>query len=291
MTGYGQGQQDAGDLRVTVELKTVNNRFADVRFRLPTELAAWESRVRRRVLSHVRRGRAELSVRVERGGVAQNMPVLHRDCVESVLAAARQLREEYGVEGDLDLGRLLSVPGLFRSEGPVLEGDAGQLEALDICLASALDALDADRAREGRTLAGELVERLGRMQDLAGKMTEQAAAMPATVRDRLVARLEALGGDVALDPARVAQEAALLAERCDVTEELVRLDGHLTQARSLIEQPDGDPVGKRLDFLLQEIHRETNTVSSKSSDLELTRSALAMKSEGEKVREQVQNLE
>ncbi len=129
------------------------------------------------------------------------------------------------------------------------------------------------------------------MQDLTRTMTERAATVPATVRDRLIARLESLGVDLQLDPGRVAQEAALLADRCDVTEELVRLEGHLQQTIALVSEPDGQPVGKRLDFLLQEIHRETNTVNSKSSDLELTRTALAMKAEAEKVREQVQNLE
>ena len=291
MTGYGQGQQDAGDLRVTVELKAVNNRFADVRFRLPAELAGWEARFRRTVLSRVRRGRVELSVRFERGHAAAGAPALNRELLEVVLAGARQLRDEHGLKGELDLARIVAIPGLFRAEAPALGGDKEQLEVLDRCLALGLDALDADRLREGQALATELLERLRTMQDLTRTMTERAATVPATVRDRLIARLDSLGVEFQLDPARVAQEAALLADRCDVTEELVRLEGHLKQAIALVGEPDGQPVGKRLDFLLQEIHRETNTVNSKSSDLELTRTALAMKAEAEKVREQVQNLE
>ncbi len=291
MTGYGQGQQDAGDLRVTVELKTVNNRFADVRFRLPAELAGWEAGVRRTVLSRVRRGRVELSVRFERGNAAAGAPALNRELLEVVLAGAQQLRDEHGLKGELDVARVVSIPGLFRAEAPILGGDKEQLEVLDRCLALGLDALDADRLREGQALATELLDRLRTMQDLTRTLTERAATVPATVRDRLIARLDNLGVDLQLDPARVAQEAALLADRCDVTDELVRLEGHLQQAISLVGEPDGQPVGKRLDFLLQEIHRETNTVNSKSSDLELTRTALAMKAEAEKVREQVQNLE
>jgi len=291
MTGYGQGQQDAGDLRVTVELKTVNNRFADVRFRLPAELAGWEARVRRTVLSRVRRGRVELSVRFERGNAAAGAPALNRELLEAVLAGAQQLRDEHGLKGELDLARIVAIPGLFRAEAPILGGDKEQLEVLDRCLALGLDALDADRLREGQVLATELLDRLRTMQGLKRTMTERAATVPATVRDRLIARLDNLGVELQLDPARVAQEAALLADRCDVTEELVRLEGHLQQAIALVDEPDGQPVGKRLDFLLQEIHRETNTVNSKSSDLELTRVALAMKAEAEKVREQVQNLE
>jgi uncharacterized protein (TIGR00255 family) len=290
MTGYGQGQQDAGDLRVTVELKTVNNRFADVRFRLPAELAGWEARVRRTVLSRVRRGRVELAVRFERGNAA-GTAALNRELLATVLSGAQQLRDEHGLKGELDLGRIIALPGLFRSEAPVIGGDDEQLEVLDRCLAMGLDALDADRLREGQALATELLERLHTMQGLTAAMTERAATVPATVRERLIARLDNLGADLQLDPARVAQEAALLADRCDVTEELVRLEGHLQQAIAIVGEPDGQPLGKRLDFLLQEIHRETNTVNSKSSDLELTRTALAMKAEAEKVREQVQNLE
>ena len=152
MTGYGQGQQDAGDLRVTVELKTVNNRFADVRFRLPAELAGWETRVRRTVLSRVRRGRVELAVRFERGSAA-GTAVLNRELLDTVLAGAQQLRDEHGLKGELDLSRIVAIPGLFRAEAPVLGGDKEQLEVLDRCLALSLDALDADRLREGQVLA------------------------------------------------------------------------------------------------------------------------------------------
>jgi uncharacterized protein (TIGR00255 family) len=129
------------------------------------------------------------------------------------------------------------------------------------------------------------------MAAIAAEIHESAATQPEAVRARLVERLGRLAGDVDLDPARVAQEAVILADRCDVTEELVRLAGHLKQAKALLDEPDGEPVGKRLDFLLQEIQRETNTVNSKSADLDLSRRALALKAEVEKVREQVQNLE
>lgn len=291
MTGYGQAQQDAGDLRLTVELKTVNNRFADVRFRLPSELAGWEARVRRQVLERVRRGRVELTVRLERGNAEAGTPALNTDLLEGVLAAADYLTQKRGIKGDLDVSTIVSLSGIFRPEAPVFDGDEAQFAALDRCLALGLDALDKDRAREGQALANEMLERLNAMLALASEMKEHADAMPSTVRERLVSRLESLGREIELDPARIAQEAALLAERCDVTEELVRLDGHLGHAVHLVSKPDGEPLGKRLDFLLQEIHRETNTVNSKSSDLALTRTALAMKAEAEKVREQVQNVE
>ena len=129
------------------------------------------------------------------------------------------------------------------------------------------------------------------MTGLTTEVRARAEQIPSVIREKLLQRLQALGGEVELDPARVAQEATYLADRGDVTEEIVRLEGHLAQASRLLGQPDSEPLGKKLDFLLQEIHRETNTVCSKSSDLELTRGALALKVEAEKVREQVQNLE
>jgi uncharacterized protein (TIGR00255 family) len=211
--------------------------------------------------------------------------------VREVLGATATLRDEFGVEGTAGLATLLGVPGMFRS-GPIeLEWTDAQREALERSLAAALDALDQERCREGEHLRQELSGRLNGMVSIAAEMRGRAAELPSTARERLVERLKSLAADVELDPARIAQEAAILADRCDVTEELVRLDGHLQQARTLLDPGDGDVVGKRLDFLLQEINRETNTVSSKSADLELSRKALALKAEVEKVREQVQNVE
>ena len=155
----------------------------------------------------------------------------------------------------------------------------------------ALQVLEQDRDREGQHLQRELKRRLTGMFKILERIGKRAAMLPGTVRDRLVERLKALSEEVAIDPQRVAQEAAMLADRSDLTEELVRLEGHLEQALSLIGQPDGQPVGKRMDFLMQEINRETNTVNSKSADLELSREALALKAELEKVREQIQNVE
>jgi uncharacterized protein (TIGR00255 family) len=180
---------------------------------------------------------------------------------------------------------------MFRSGAVELDWDDEQREALHESLARALAALDTERQREGRHLQQELSQRLAAMATLTDEIRRRAVSQPGRVRDRLVERLRALAPEVIVDPARLAQEAALQADRCDVTEELVRLEGHLEQARALVDRPDGEAVGKRLDFLVQEIHRETNTVNSKSADLEMSRKALALKAEVEKVREQIQNVE
>jgi uncharacterized protein (TIGR00255 family) len=291
MTGYGQASAELGEARVSVELRSLNHRHADLRLRLPPELAASEREIRRQVLSRVKRGRVELTVNVEPLEGGAGAPHLNRSLVREVVAAEVTLREEFAVEGTLDLATLLSVPGMFRT-GPIeLEWDDARRQALDGAIVAALDALDRERLREGEHLRQELSERLAGMAAIAAEIRDGAAVQPEAVRGRLVERLSRLAADVDLDPARVAQEAVILADRCDVTEELVRLEGHLDQAKSLLDRPDGDPVGKRLDFLWQEIQRETNTVNSKSADLELSRRALALKAEVEKVREQVQNLE
>jgi uncharacterized protein (TIGR00255 family) len=291
MTGFGQGSVELAGLRLSVELRSVNNRYTDLRFRMPSELAAWESDLRRRVLSKVRRGRVEIAVSIEHLDGGEARPVLNRPLLDEVVASKQALQTEYNVGGELDLGTVLALTGIFRTETPALSWGDGEREALFRALDEAVGALDADRGREGATLRKEMLTRLADMTGHIAEMRRRAEQIPGNLRDKLMQRLESLGADVELDPARLAQEAAYLADRSDVTEEIVRLEGHLSQAGSLLEHPDGKPVGKRFDFLLQEIHRETNTVCSKSSDLELTRSALALKAETEKIREQVQNLE
>jgi uncharacterized protein (TIGR00255 family) len=291
MTGYGEASADLADVRVEVVLRSVNHRYADLRLRIPPALAASESRLRRQILSGVRRGRVEASIEILPHAGSEPRPQLNRPLVDAVFHAATVMREEYGIAGLPDLPAVLAVPGLFRPAAEDRPWDEGRVAELDDVVARALAALDGERVREGRHLAEEMHARLVVMQELARQIAGHADSQPAAVRDRLLARLGALAPEVQLDPARLAQEAVLLADRCDVTEERVRLDGHLEQSRALVERPDGEPLGKRLEFLLQEIHRETNTINSKSVSLELSRLALTLKSEVEKLREQVQNLE
>ena len=292
MTGYGQGAAELSHLRVTIELRTVNNRFADLRFRLPQELAAEEGAIRRKIQRRVRRGRVELTVNLEQQGEAATRPTLNRSLLEELVAGAETLSGEFKIKGELDLSAVVGVPGLFRVETPEVVWGDGERNAVGQALDQALDALDGDRCREGTVLQRELVGRIDTMTRLLQKIRQRAAAVPSALRDRLEQRLAVLRRDGAeLDPARVAQEAVFLADRSDVTEEIVRLEGHLEQAHSLLAEPDDQPVGKRLEFLLQEINRETNTINSKPADLELTREALTLKAEAEKVREQIQNLE
>jgi uncharacterized protein (TIGR00255 family) len=290
MTGYGQGAAEAPGLKVTVELRSVNNRFADLKLRLPDSLVAHESVLRGKVLSTVKRGRVDLDLRLERTGAGAGL-VLNRAVVDAVLAAWKTLRDDYGIQGEWDLPSLMRVPGLFEAAGKGAALNDDERAAVTRALDQALAALDAERIREGGRLQADLVLRVATMKGVVRTIRDRAATIPDAIRAKLIDRVSALAGQVPLDPARIAQEVAFLADRSDLTEEVVRLDGHLEQAGDLLASVDGEPVGKRMDFLLQEIHRETNTIASKSQDLEISRSALTLKAEAEKIREQVQNLE
>lgn len=291
MTGYGKGSAELPGVRITVEFKTLNNRFADVRLRLPAELSSEESEIRRRVLTRVQRGRVEMSMDVERTATAGGGLSLNRPLVRAILDAAAEIGGDPEITGKIDVNTLLALPNVLVQSRPLADLDEDGRAAIHRAVEGALDALDGERRREGEELRAEILGRLGKMEDLVREIRGHAADVPTTARRKLVERIEALALTIPLDAGRLAQETAYLADRCDVTEELVRLDGHVAQARALVERPDAEPVGKRLDFLLQEIHRETNTINSKAGDLEISRRALALKSESEKVREQIQNLE
>lgn len=291
MTGYGRGVADAPGLKVSIELRSVNNRFADLKLRLPDLLAPLEAELRRRILATVKRGRVDVDLRIERDRTAGAPLTLNRPAVDAALAAWKALRDEYGIAGAWDLASLMRVPGLLDASDAGRELDDATRDAVLAALDRAVADLDASRRREGELLRSDLAARIDRMREVLTGVAERARGVPEAQRKKLLERLEQLAAGVALDPARVAQEVAFLADRADVTEEIVRLEGHLAQAKAHLDAEDGEPVGKRFDFLLQEIHRETNTIASKSVDLAMSRGAIDLKAEAEKIREQIQNVE
>jgi len=291
MTGFGQSSAEISGARLLIELRSVNHRYADLRFRGPPDLAATEGDLRRRIMGRIRRGRVEAAIKVERIGGAAGGPMFNGPLFEEVMATAQRLAEEHDISGKIDLGALLSMPGMFKQEAQEIVWGEDERSLLLVCLDEALDRLDADRRREGGNLQRALLKMLEEMTLTATEVRRRAEKMPQLMQAKLLQRIESLAGDVDLDAARVAQEVAHLADKGDVTEEIVRLEGHLEQAQAILTAEEDKPAGKRLDFLVQEIIRETNTICSKSSDLELTRSALDLRAGVEKVREQVQNLE
>ena len=293
MTGYGQGAAEAPGIKVTVELRSVNNRFADLKLRLPDVLLPFEHDLRRKILATVKRGRIDVDLRLERTGAQASPLALNRPLVAAALQAMRiaprGVRRGRGLgspDGDVRSRHLRDG----RTPAPRSKTPGGRRSIAR--WSSALTALDGERRREGGLLQADLV-RAGRADEGHRRHDSRArdrGAGRAPKEDRR-ARAASCGTQVALDPARIAQEAAFLADRSDVTEEIVRLTGHLEHALALLAETGGEPVGKRLEFLLQEIHRETNTIASKSADLGINRQALSLKAEAEKIREQIQNLE
>ncbi len=296
MTGYAQarGEQNGWGLRVSV--KSVNHRFLDVRFRLPEGFDVYEQRLRQIVREKLHRGHIDINVNVQPGTAA---PVqVNRDLLQAYLNAAEELQKKMGASADLDVVSLLRLPGVIGGLAPPLpetdeEQDAlGQ--ALEACLRDALTKLDEMRHAEGRHLAEELRSRLARVAEQTEQVRKLAVALTPAFARRLQSRLKELLEGTGIEPARLAQEAALLAERSDISEELDRLRSHVQQFEKLLD--GAGELGKKLDFLLQEMHREANTMLSKTPGVEsealaITGLSLEIRADIEKLREQVQNIE
>jgi len=299
MTGFGAGSAALAEGSVAVEVRAVNARFLDVRVRLPpelTDLAAWvESETRKKLA----RGRCDIAIRTD-GNVA-TAPALDKARARRAYQTLLELRDELAPGTDVPFSMLTSVPELFRA------ADTSDLEAarrsIENALRAALDDLELMRHREGSAIFADLEARLGVVQrlcnDIAARAPDVADNMAKKFRDRLV-RISAfvnprpapgpdLGKDGAIDPARVEQELVLLMERSDIAEELTRLGSHVEQMTAYLHEEG--PLGRRLDFLLQEMAREINTIAAKSQDLRTSHAVVELKAEIERMREQVQNVE
>ncbi|MCS7236277.1 MAG: YicC/YloC family endoribonuclease [Armatimonadota bacterium] len=288
MTGYGA----ADGQRWQVEVRSTNHRFLEVVVRLPRELGALEERVRAAVAQRVRRGRVEVLVRDE-GGSRCREAVVDTELARRYAQALDRLRQELGLEEPVSLQSLLSLPEVVRLEEVRADAEAvwGDLRPV---LDQALEGLVTMRTAEGQRLAEDLRRRLVRLEAWVDQVARRAEELPAAYGERLRQRvaelLRGLHPDYAPDEGRLAMEVAAYADRCDVREELVRLRSHLQEARTLLDADQG-AVGRKLEFLLQEMQREVNTLGSKAADLEVSRAVVEMKSELEAIREQVQNLE
>jgi uncharacterized protein (TIGR00255 family) len=293
MTGFAQVCKNLGGGEAVVSLKTVNHRGLDMHIHLPPEMDTFESALRKAIKGRVARGHLQLNVTWNRSNGSGADTSLNRPLLEAYLAAFQQARHEFHLSSAPDLNVAFRVPGMFRTEIPAEPGE--EFEALLVAaLEEALDKLNGFREREGRELADEILDRRRNIVRAADRMGEiRSGAMPA-FQKRLQERLSELLRGASLEPHRLAQEAALLADRGDISEELMRLSTHAGELEQLVKT--GGEIGKRLDFLLQEMNRETNTILSKTGGLgdlglTITELALAAKSEIDKIREQSLNLE
>ena len=289
MTGYGKAMVAGDDFSVSVDLKTVNNRFLDIHLRVGAELASLEPGIKKRITSRLTRGRVDVSVSLER--TSQMVYELNRPLIAGYVNALKQLQQDFQIAGELDINVLARIPGALQ---PARNGiDERIVTALDAAVDQALDELERMREQEGEALKNELRVRVNKIESVVPTIESAAAGLAEAYRVRLQKRIGELlnrGGQVVeIDPARLAQEVAYLADRSDVSEEMVRLRSHLTQFQEALDAPG--ETGKMLDFLLQELNREANTTLSKSTDLVIKEAGLAIKAEVEKLREQVQNVE
>ena len=294
MTGYARvaGQVEGGR-SFTLSLKSVNHRFLDLQFRLPPESDGLEMKLRRLLKEKMARGHVDVTVALERTseeGAALDF-VVNKEIVGGYVQAFRMAAREFGVSGEPDLSAILRIPGAMEAGAPRVGESLEQ--AVLACVPGALEGLNAMREEEGRATARELRERMGRLREAVGEVGAHRLLVQKSHMERLQTRLQELMGAQA-DPARVLQEVAVLVDRSDIQEELVRLGNHIEHFLGLLDA--GGEAGKQLDFLLQEMNREANTLLSKTSGLagealKITEVGLRMKSEIEKSREQVQNLE
>lgn len=289
MTGYGRAETSGGRLTIAVECKSLNHRHLDIVLKLPRLLASLELDARRAVQGAVQRGRVEISATLATAEGAASQVGVSLGQAREYLAAAHRLAAAVDVTGAPSLEWLLGQPGVLeRQEATALSVEEGAA-LLSRSLAAALDDLVTRRQAEGKALAQEL----GRLREaLAAQVDDVAGLLPRIGEGRaarLRQRIQALLGDLPVDEGRIAMEVAVLAERADVTEEVARLRAHLHQFGALLDE--GGPVGRTMDFLLQEMHREVNTLGAKSDDLAIAQAVIAAKATVEKLREQVQNVE
>jgi uncharacterized protein (TIGR00255 family) len=291
MTGFGRAAFTVEGASFEVEVRSTNHRYLDLRVRLPRQLAESEAEVRSRVGARFARGKVDVSVQLPPGGPRERLAV-DLDAAARYLEAAAALRSRHHLAGRLEVGELLSLPGVSRlveAELPAESLQRAMFEALEV----AVERADAMRGTEGAALERELRDRIGRVAVLAQALDGRAGAVREAARERLRRRAEKLSQETGLlDEARLYQEIAMAADRLDVTEELVRLASHVEQFLSTLGEADaGRPVGRRLDFLLQELGREANTLGAKVGDADAAHMVVELKTELERVREQVQNVE
>jgi uncharacterized protein (TIGR00255 family) len=288
MTGFGQGRAAAGEEDLSVELRSVNHKFCEVKARLPRELASLEPVVGKLVRDRLARGAVEVLVKRNAASSLANAPFVDVALAQEYRKAYSALAKALNLADDVRLSEVATQPGVIR-----LEERAANLEAatavLEKALSQALDKLIAMRQTEGEAMRADLTQRLQLVETAAREVQGLAPQVVDEYRKRLEERVAALSKGLPVEPTRLAQEVAFFAERTDVAEEMTRLSSHLAQFRALLTSKE--PAGRKMDFLVQEMHREVNTTGSKSQHPDISSRVVAMKAELERIREQVQNVE
>ena len=288
MTGYGRAVKVFDDREITVELKAVNHRFFEFTARVPRQYSFMEERLKKLISPEVNRGKVEAYVSVTSVSEPEETVVANVDIIGSYVTALRDIKDALAVSDDLSLSHLLRIPDAFTVVKR--EEDEEQVwEEVRITAEEAVAAFVDMRRTEGEKLKSDILIKLDEIEANVSKVAERSPQVTEKYRERLYAKLKELLEDRNVDDQRVLTEAAIFADKTAVDEEIVRLRSHISQYREILSQ--NEPIGKRLDFLIQEFNREVNTIGSKCNDLEITKTVLEMKNAVEKIREQIQNIE
>ena len=290
MTGFGRAAGEVGQAQAEIWARSVNHRSLDLTVRVRESEAALEPVLRRVFAGRIERGKVDVTLRLKRTGASGFEVSLNEDLFVAVLARFGKLAGRFPVAAKLEARDLLAIPQIFSVESAVAEFTPAEVAAVEEIAGRAADALRAMRAEEGRGIQKDIAARLDLLRARASELASRREEIRRTLHANLRRRIAELWSEGAVDPARLEQEAALAADRSDVAEELQRLEGHLQQFAGLVATAS-EPVGKKLEFLSQEILRELNTLGSKARDLQLVRDVVEMKSETEKIREQIGNVE
>ncbi len=288
MTGYGRAEENFGGCTITVELRSVNNRYLDCNVRIPRLYLFAEEAIKSRVQGTISRGKVDVFVTLDSTGAEKVQVSVNKPAADGYYAALKQLAEDYGLSDDISVALLSRFPEVLLAEKA--EEDVEQM-ARDICsvLDRALADFDEMRAREGERLKADILSRAAAIEAKVALVEARSPQTVAEHRAKLEARMNEVLANTQLDPARILTEAAIFADKVAVDEETVRLRSHTEQLREMLSK--GGATGRKLDFLIQEFNREANTIGSKCSDLEISSHVVDIKAEIEKIREQVQNIE
>ncbi len=288
MTGFGRGRLVTDGVEFVVELRSVNHRFLDISLKIPRLYNAFEPEIRKIIAETVQRGRLDMAV-TRKGGTGSLVDVMvDRDLAMNYHRCLTALKQELGLSGEITISDVLTLKDVVL---PMEKEEAVEQEWIQVrkCLEKALEQLEGMRIAEGEALWRDVESRLVKIRETAAQIAPLVGQVSRVAKERLEKRVKELTGGLELDPDRLLQEVALIADRADTTEELTRLASHVDQF--LDSRSQGSPVGRKLDFLLQEVHREVNTISAKSASTEIAGYAVTIKAEVEKIREQIQNLE
>ncbi|HOP41710.1 MAG TPA: YicC family protein [Geobacteraceae bacterium] len=287
MTGYGKAEAVLEQGKITIEMRSVNHRYGEISVKLPRSLICFENEVRKTVSSRLKRGKIDVFIQLDT--VADSRPpVVNVALARAYHAAFLTLSEDLGLREPISLSLLVSQKDVLSVGESDIEADSMREDLLS-AVESAVSAMETMRLREGRELVEDLRGRRRNLSLLIDAVSRRSSLVPAEYAEKLSLRLAQFGAKNLPDEARLAQEVVLMADRCDITEELVRFGSHLVQFDAALES--SEPVGRKLDFLLQEMGREVNTIGSKANDGEIAGCVVELKAELEKIREQVQNIE